>query len=48
MEALDALIAEAEALVVRYRAAGLPIDALAARIRLRALQDAKAAVGGKA
>lgn len=41
---LDQLIAETEDLVVRYRCAGMPIDAAAARIRLQALRDAKAAL----
>lgn len=43
--ALDILIAEARHLIDRYRREGRPMDALAAQIRLRALLDAKEAVG---
>lgn len=47
MNALDKLIAECEALLVRYRSTGLPFDALAAPIRLKALMDARDAVQGR-
>lgn len=44
MKKITELIEETERLLEDYRRRNLPIDAFAARVRLQALLDAKAAV----